>query len=38
MQIIWKNEGESSTNLIYISMKTEFFQKHNKRSHWDADK
>jgi len=38
MQKIWKNEGDSSTNLSYIKMTTEFFQKHKKRSHWDEEK
>jgi len=33
-----KNEGDSSTNLSYINMTTEFFQEHKKRSHWDKEK
>jgi len=38
MQKIWKNEGDSSTNLSYIKMTTEFFQEHKKRSYWDEEK
>jgi hypothetical protein len=38
MQKIWKNEGDSSTNLSYIKMTTEFFQEHKKWSHWDKEK
>jgi hypothetical protein len=30
MQKIQKNDGDSSTNLYYIKMTTEFFQEHKK--------
>jgi hypothetical protein len=38
MQKIRKNEGDSSTNLSYIKLITEFFQEDKKRSHWDEEK